>query len=457
MKNKIRILFYNVDGAGVNYYRTQSPAIELDKNHSDEFYVEINSKINFDDPETIEYLKTFDIIHYHRQLSNNIDQFKYIAKILKENKTILVVDIDDHWHLPKQHPYYQMSVDRRFYEVIIENLKLADYVSTTTELFAKEISNATGKDLNDIGVFYNSVNPEWMEQFQDNWKPDPDDKVRITYMAGSSHLGDLKQLETVTNVLNADTRTKDKFKIILAGWDTQGTTTEVIFNKELEIDLRRMGLINQTTIKMINQTKGNIDMIPGLPDNLKDKYRGNVFITNKRKIRSDESIYYEYEKILTDNHRILKPEYVIWLNNFEVNGKYDNEGNYARRWTKKANKYATVLDETDIMIAPLTDNLFNRSKSNLKQMECWSRKIPIICSDMPPYNVHGKHMENCILVPTGKQAHKYWKKYLKQLIIDSDLRIKLGEQLHNDFKDKYHLTNVTKKRVEFYKKILNNK
>lgn len=33
MDGKIRILFYNLDGAGVNYFRTSIPATELEKNH----------------------------------------------------------------------------------------------------------------------------------------------------------------------------------------------------------------------------------------------------------------------------------------------------------------------------------------------------------------------------------------------------------------------------------------
>ena len=45
MNGKIRILFYNLDGAGVNYFRTQTPAMELERNHSDEFHVEINNYV----------------------------------------------------------------------------------------------------------------------------------------------------------------------------------------------------------------------------------------------------------------------------------------------------------------------------------------------------------------------------------------------------------------------------
>jgi len=332
-------------------------------------------------------------------------------------------------------------------------LKIADYVTTTTDLFADEINKITDKD--NVEVFYNSVDPKWMKQFQDNWTPDPDGLVRITYMAGSSHMGDVQQLEHVINVLNSDVATKGKFKIIIAGWDTEGSTTDITFNQEFSAELQGLGLWTQDVVKAINKSRGDVDQIPNISQQLKDKYRDNVFSQEKRDIKSEESVYLVYEKILTDNHKLIDdPDYMQWLMNFERNVAYENEGSFGRRWTQKANTYAQVLDETDIVLAPLADNEFNTMKSNLKQVECWTRKLPIVCSDIAPYNVDGRHMENCVLIPAEKNAHKYWKKYLKQLILDADLRKRLGEQLYEDFKSDYNLADVTAKRAEFYKAVV---
>lgn len=453
MDGKIRILFYNLDGAGVNYFRTLTPAMELERNHSDDFHVEINSSIDFNDPNILDYLKSFHIIHYHRQFLPDTKQMLNLAVELRKSGTVLINDIDDYWNLHKNHPYYQVSFENKLHIPILENLKIADYITTTTDNFSNEIKKITGKD--NVEVLYNSVDPTWMKQFQNNWKPDSDGRVRITYMAGSSHLGDVLQLEGVMNVLSNDSDLKDKFKVIIAGWDTEGSTTDVTFNQEFGAELQVRGLWTQETVKAINKSGGDVDKIPKLPKDLREKYRDQIFNTNQRNINSDESVYYMYEKILTDNHRMIKnSDYKQWLMNFERNVKYDNEGNYGRRWTQKANIYASVLDETDIVIAPLADNTFNRMKSNLKQVECWSRKLPIVCSDIPPYNVHGKHMENCILIPSDKKAYKHWQKHLKRLILDADLRKRLGEQLYEDFKDEYNLVNVTKKRAEFYKSVV---
>lgn len=453
MDGKIRILFYNLDGAGVNYFRTLTPAMEIDRNHGDEFYTEINPQLDFNDPKIIDYLKSFHIIHYHRQFLNETKQMVKLAEELRKSGTILICDIDDYWQLHKKHPFYGLSQEKKLHIPILENLKIADYVTTTTDLFATEIRKVTGKD--NVEVFYNSIDPTWMKQFQNNWKPDPDGLVRITYMAGSSHMVDLEQLEGVMNVLSNNSELKGKFKVILAGWDTEGNTTDITFNQEFGNELQKRGLWTPQMVKAINNSRGNVDALPKLPEDLKNKYRDKVFNYQQRDIKSTESVYLYYENILTDNHRMITNEdYKQWLMNFERNVSYPNEGNFARRWTQKANTYAQVLDETDIVIAPLADNSFNRMKSNLKQVECWTRKLPIVCSDIPPYNVHGRHLENCVLIPAEKNAHKYWQKYLKRLILDADLRKKLGEQLYEDFKEEYNLANVTKKRVEFYKAVV---
>jgi glycosyltransferase involved in cell wall biosynthesis len=454
MKEKIRILFHTLDQAGVQYFRVLSPSIQLDNDHSENFYVEINNEIDFKKPETLDYLKSFDIIHYHRQLLPDTRQMVFLAEELRKSGVVLVVDNDDFWRLNLEHPLYQLHREKKLEIPIIENLKIADYVTTTTELFAKEIRKVTGKD--NVIVLPNAIEPENMTQFKNNWKPDPEGKVRITYSAGSSHLNDLQQLKGVFNILHANPEIKDKFRITLAGFDCMGTTQTIEFNQKFSEELQQRNLWTPQIVKFINKTRGNVDMIPRLPDDLKNKYRNNVFTVKERDIKSEESVYFEYEKILTDNHNIIEnKDYLRWLMNFERNVDYPfGEQIYKRIWTQKANIYAKVLDQADIVLSPLADNEFNHYKSNLKQVECWSRKLPIICSGVSPYIEDGKHMENCILIPPKKNAHQDWAKWLKRLILDKDLREKLGNQLYEDFKEKYHLANVTNKRAEFYKSII---
>lgn len=453
MNEKIKILFFNKDVAGVGYWRTLTPAMQLDMDYFNDFHVEINPDINFDDYEgTLAYFKKFNIIHYHRFIFPNINLTVQLARELKKNGTVLVMDIDDYWMLHKSHPMYATAVEKKLHLDIIDNLKIADYITTTTDLFAQEIRNLIGKD--NVFVFPNAVNPEWMKQFQPN-KILNEKFTRVTYMGGSSHKNDLSQLEGVVNILGGS-GVKDKVKFILAGWDTEGHQTEYIFNQEFGLALQKRNLWDKKMIDIINKTKGNVDLIDRLPVDLKNKFRNNVFHVNHRPIRSDESVYLDYEKILTDNYRFIKnDDYVKWLGKYERD-RYENASNvnYERRWTQKANIYAQVLDETDISLAPLADHTFNRMKSNLKQVEVWSRKLPIICTDIPPYNVDGVHMKNCILIPYKKHNEKEWYKAIKKLTMEPNLREDLGNQLYEDFKVKYNLKHVTEKRAEFYNSVV---
>lgn len=452
---KIKILFFNKDIAGVNYYRTLTPAMQLERDHSNKFNVVIDSDINFENyDEALRYLKTFQIIHYHRYIIPSTQGMIQLVRDLRANGTILVMDIDDYWMLDKTHPFYSTAAKNKLHLDIIDNLKLADYVTTTTDIFAIEIKKITNK--NNVIVLENSVNPEWMKQFQPNKISDPKNRQRITYMAGSSHKQDIQQLDGVAGRLQSDLSTKDQYQFILAGWDTEGATTDIVFNQEYAKALIKRNLWNQKIIKSTNKSEGNVDLIEGLPADIRERFRNNVFTIKKRAINSVESVYLDYEKIFTDNFRSIKnDDYNAWLQKFERDKYYDESSvNYVRRWTQKANSYALVLDETDISLAPLIDNTFNRMKSNLKQVEVWSRKLPIICSDIPPYNVDGKHMKNCILIPFKKRNEKEWAKAMKMLITEPNLRNDLGNQLYEDFKVKYNLKTVTNTRAEFYKTIV---
>lgn len=451
MEDKIKILFFNADASGVNYYRTNTPAIQLQRDHSDKFYVDITNELDFNDPKTIDYLKSFHIIHYHRQIVDGADNMLRLKNELSNAGVIMVMDIDDYWYLDKTHPYYASALKDKMHENIIDNLKIADYITTTTEVFKKEIMKITKKD--NVSVFANSVDPSWMKQFEDNRKPDSDGLVRISYAGGSSHGNDIEQLRGLVNRLQTDPQTKNKFKIILAGWDTEGFNTETKFNEELKNELDKRGLLNRKTLKEINKADGDIYKVPSISNDLKERFKDNMFTTTKRPINSDESVYLKYEKILTDNYRIIDDEdYMKHLRKYE-RSDYPNEKTYGRRWTKKANVYAKVLDETDIFIAPLGDNKFNSMKSNLKQVECWTRKIPVVCTDIVTYNVDGVDGRNCFLIPPSKNADKKWFKAIKKLILDENLRKEIGQNLYDDFKEKYHLGHVTNKRANFYENV----
>lgn len=76
----------------------------------------------------------------------------------------------------------------------------------------------------------------------------------------------------------------------------------------------------------------------------------------------------------------------------------------------------------DISIAPLIDDEFNRSKSNIKWMESSMKSIPTVCSDVQPYS-------ESVTKQTGFLCkEKDWFKTLSKLIESPELRVKIGKQ-----------------------------
>lgn len=83
----------------------------------------------------------------------------------------------------------------------------------------------------------------------------------------------------------------------------------------------------------------------------------------------------------------------------------------------------------DITLAPLTDNRFNRSKSNIKMLEAAALNIPILVSPVQPYD------EFCALHPDLRwlmcSTELQWKNKLRELIQDSELRKAKAQQIRS--------------------------
>jgi len=85
-------------------------------------------------------------------------------------------------------------------------------------------------------------------------------------------------------------------------------------------------------------------------------------------------------------------------------------------------EYPYLLTNFDIGLAPLVDNLFNRSKSPLKAIEYGAVGIPVIASDVGPYAKYVEHGKTGFLV----KKQRDWSKYIGLLINDKELREEMG-------------------------------
>lgn len=407
MENKkIKILAIASDLAGVGAWRTIWPTRKIDEMYpSDNFYVEISASVDTND---IEYLKSFNIIHFHRQLGP-YEKMDELFKTLKDAGVILVMDLDDYWAPPQTHPLYGIALKEKLAEKITKTLRKSDYVTTTTNIFAKHIKPYNKNVL---------VMPNGLDLTLPMWKDEDtkiNDRVRITWCGGSSHHHDLMLLKPSMKLLHNDESLKGKYQMIMCGYDIRGNVT------------------------MINEDGSQ----------------------HTRKIEPSETIWNKFEEIFTDNYNpnIVSAEYQKWLKKCK-NEPYPTgnilEETYVRRWTLPLTQYGKHYNYCDICLAPLTNNTFNEVKSELKIIEAGMKKKVLIAQDYSVYKELLVHDETGLLI-SNAMNEKGWYVQLKKVIEDKELREKLTTNLHNFVKEKYSLTNLTQERINIYHEMIEKK
>lgn len=402
MDKKIKMLVIPSDRTGVGKFRSVDPHVYIAEHYGDEFDVDIVYNMPNGDLEA--FLKQYDLIHIHKQLDKQckiIDMIKFLG-------IPVILDIDDHFKLGNDHPMSITAKKERWHEPIINHLKKADYVTTTTPIFADVIKQHN----KNVKVFPNAINPE--EKQYAVAKNPRTDKLRVGIICGSSHLKDLELLSGIATQVN-----KDKVQFVLCGFDTRGTRTIYKDNGEVET----------------------------------------------RPIYPQESVWCDYEKIFTDNYRTISLEHKDFLMKYMagVDDPFTNEP-YRRMWTRHINDYATHYQNVDVLIAPLKENDFNKVKSELKEIECGFTHTAFIGQNFGAYTINlvpmiekgGKiNEEGTALLVDSSKNHKQWAKYINKLADDADMLKKLQDNLYNFVKDRYSLAEICKQRVEFYKSIVN--
>ena len=400
MSKKIRVLVTPSDRTGVGKFRSIDPHVMLQNNHSEDFHVDIDYEPKIND---MNYWKQYDIVHFHRSIGLDYDQAPIIIQRLNDLGVITIMDLDDYWLPTKEHPVHQLVVQNKLHEKIMNNLKVSKYVTTTTSIFATEIS----KFNKNVFVLPNAINPN-EPQFQAETLPS--ERLRFGWLGGSSHLHDLKLLDGTFNSLS---QFKDKFATYLCGFDTRGTVTE------------------------INQQTGE---------------------QKQRPIRPEETVWARYEEIFTGRYNLVDEKQKEFLLRYkEEDYISDVDPFYTRIWTKPVTSYAANYRWFDVSLAPIKNHIFNRVKSQLKVIEAGFYKKAIIASNIGPYTIDLKHAlkngeftdGNALLVDEVRTGD--WSKYIKKLIQNPNFAHDLGHRLYETVKDTYDLNKVTRDRAELYK------
>lgn len=406
--SKIRILAVPSDSHGVGKYRILDPFRLIGEKYAEEAHVDIVLDVEDKD----EIFLNYDVVVFHSFIhkashETNVQRINW----LKSKGIKTVIDIDDFWSVDKRHPMYERIVKSKLPEKKIELLKLVDYVTTTTKIYANVIKDRLG--LKNVHVFPNAVD-DTEPQFQPNTTKS--EFVRFGWLGGSSHLFDIDLMRSgISSTHNAF---KNKVQFVLCGFDTRGTITQV------------------------------------------DPQTGQA---KSRPIKPEETVWKIYEEIFTDKYSVLDPEYVTFLNQYREDEFYnDMDKPYRRRWTKNVSTYASNYNNFDVSLAPLVESFFNSCKSQLKVIEAGFHKKAIIASETAPYTMdlvsaidNGKLNSNGnALLVDPKRNHKDWAKHMKRLIENPNMIEDLGNRLYETVKDTYSLKNVCKNRLEFLKSII---
>ncbi len=401
--SKINVLVLPSDRTGVGKFRSVEPHIFLQTNYPEDFHVDIDYEPKLDDDL---YWKKYQIVHFHRVIGRDYERSQKIINKLNSMNIVTICDLDDYWMPGLEHPAYQLIKSNNLDYHIKNNLKSAMHVTTTTKLFADEISKIN----KNVYVLPNAINPE-EPQFKEKTKES--DVLRFGWLGGSSHLHDLKLLEGTVSKL---TDVKNDFRMYLCGFDTRGTVTE------------------------INPQTGE---------------------EKRRPIKPEETVWKKYEEIFTDNYKMVRDTQKEFLSKYEDLDYQDENAFYHRVWTKPVTTYAKNYSKFDVSIAPIKDHMFNRMKSQLKVIEAGFYKKALIASNIGPYTIDLKHSlqngnfvdGNALLVDKARNKSD-WAKYMKKLIKNPSWVEDLGERLYETVNGTYDLSSVTKTRAELYKTLV---
>jgi len=409
--SKIRILAVPPDTHGSGKFRILNPYSYIQENYPDDFHIDIKYNV----PDKDDEFDNYDIVVAHSFIHNSVSYERNIQRIdwLKKKGIIIIIDSDDYWEPDFRHPMYHNIIVDKVPEKKINLLKSATFVNVTTPIYRDTMMKKLG--IKNVYVFPNAVD-ENEPQFKS--RPIKSDRIRFGWLGGSSHLYDIKLLDN--SIPSTISYAKDKVQFILCGFDLRGKIKEV--NKETK-EVR------------------------------------------ERPIRPEETVWFKYESIFTNNYRVLDNDYVTFLKKYERVDYDDIDKPYRRRWTEEINRYALNYNTFDVSLAPLVDSVFNANKSQLKIIEAGFHKKAIIASNVKPYSLdlissveYGggiNNKGNSLLVDPNKN-HKQWAQHMKRLVDNPNMIEDLGNKLYETVKDTYSLKKVSEDRVQFLKSIINH-
>lgn len=205
--------------------------------------------------------------------------------------------------------------------------------------------------------------------------------------------------------------------------------------------------VNKEKLKLIYNS---VEINDSKKEYLKHKKIRIIFLANL--------IPYKNHKLVIKACRDLKKL------NFQINILGDGDKNYTKELQNLILKYniedkfkfygkckdlRKILNESDIGILSSNEEGFSNSI-----LEYMAKKLPVIATDVGGNSEVVKHGYNGYIVKEGD--YKSFAKFLKELILDTNLRKKLGSAGFKTVKEKFEVSKNIINYYNFYKNLLSN-
>jgi glycosyltransferase involved in cell wall biosynthesis len=119
-------------------------------------------------------------------------------------------------------------------------------------------------------------------------------------------------------------------------------------------------------------------------------------------------------------------------------------------------RYGQFFTNMDVALAPLEDNPFNDSKSEIKLAECGRYQIPLIATNVGCYDEWIVDGETGFLIDPKKGVSE-WTRILTRVAKDPKLVQRMGENLHQITEEHFDMNKVVGQRLSLYEELLSVK
>jgi glycosyltransferase involved in cell wall biosynthesis len=181
----MRVLIVGTNTDGVFYHRLFTPYNNIANTTNITFFNAPQI-----DTATFEELKDFDAVIFNRNISQKMNPQPIFYK-LKLAKVKIIIDVDDYWEISPGHPMYHYSRKTNFAKCCIDQLKNADYITTTHAHLRNEVIKL-GVDGTKVIICRNAIDisePQYNQEFTYSDK--------LMWQGSSTHAMDLELLSEI--------------------------------------------------------------------------------------------------------------------------------------------------------------------------------------------------------------------------------------------------------------------